>query len=692
MHNGSLDEIIKKRKPRPLGHQEFQIQSIPTPTDEEVATDIIDELIQELKRGEEGKNTKNGQHLSPNKEWLTKTQEGLSDMLIKANNMLELDVSNCDVCKLSFNSQEEVNSHITSVHVSVKCDYCGNIMESISDLKAHKTENHTKRGDESIQEVPTCDLCGFILQNEEQISSHAAEVHGAPLKCKECGKVLKSKAEMTSHTDRMHEKGIDTEEEEYICAECNILIRGREEMKKHEKEVHHKSKVKTAPGIVYLTPTECTKCKKYEKEDKKHENKLNEVLKATTEERQALENRLFTAQQKQFKAENDYEKLFRQHESVKDKFHNMERLNQNRLDTHKENKKLREEKEENAESMREVLRKNQILIEEVKVKEDYIKAIESEKEIEASRKQFKCTMCDWSTDNQTHMQGHQTKHKGQYICLDCKKAFTTMNILHSHRAEVHRNNTIICSKCNKQFQTNNSYKQHVNTKHVDTVPVGHQEWTPRQYEEVEYQDNTHRCPECPAQFPTKEHLKSHMDRHQDEGEYPCFQCEINFNSKIEMDEHMRSDHGQFESQKKVCRHFRQGNCLKGNQCKFWHPQTRYQSRQHNFSPACNRGPTCAFKAQNRCNYFHPGIGVQQAKWSAVEGRGRQHEVLNIFPQRGQAKWSAGEGWGKQQEVLNTFPQRGQDKLCRFQERCWNTECSFQHLSNFARSQELLENF
>ena len=62
-----------------------------------------------------------------------------------------------------------------------------------------------------------------------------------------------------------------------------------------------------------------------------------------------------------------------------------------------------------------------------------------------------------------------------------------------------------------------------------------------------------------------------------------------------------------QNQSKACRYFKRGMCLKGNMCRFSH---NFENQTTNFTPYCARGQQCIFLQQNRCHFFHPGVGVQ----------------------------------------------------------------------------------
>ena len=114
----------------------------------------------------------------------------------------------------------------------------------------------------------------------------------------------------------------------------------------------------------------------------------------------------------------------------------------------------------------------------------------------------------------------------------------------------------------------------------------------------------------------------------------CTKCDKMFANGRQVDEHMKDHVVGFNTPTadKICRYFRNGYCAKGEHCLYKHVQIQSEA-----TPRCNRGQECVFMQQNRCNYFHPNIGVQRPK-------------------------------------TNKIP-----KQCKFQEQCRNKfECNFTH--------------
>ena len=142
--------------------------------------------------------------------------------------------------------------------------------------------------------------------------------------------------------------------------------------------------------------------------------------------------------------------------------------------------------------------------------------------------------------------------------------------------------------------------------------------------------------ELPVGHPQRAHMKNNESTN-----IACLQCDKRFTNGKEIQDHMKEHTGGNAGQEfknpgvdKICRYFKNGFCRKGDQCLFKHTEG-----QTNFTPKCARGTGCFFLQQNRCHYFHPGVGVQMPRM--------------------------------QTESLQSE--------CRYKEQCWNiSTCSFFH--------------
>ena len=214
----------------------------------------------------------------------------------------------------------------------------------------------------------------------------------------------------------------------------------------------------------------------------------------------------------------------------------------------------------------------------------------------ATNNTIRCSICDWKSDNPSQLPGHMTKHiAGQYICENCKVRHKTKQNLNEHMQDCHKKKTVNqpvfnCDSCDKTFATEHSMKQHNTSKHRNdsTLPVGHPDQAKGKNNSANKASNI-ACVHCGKRFSNGTQIDEHMNEHRDE-----------------------TTNGKFEEYKetRMCRFFKRGACTKGSQCRFSHGNEN-QSRQ--FTPRCSKGESCFFFHQNRCSFFHPGVGVQRPR-------------------------------------------------------------------------------
>ena len=281
---------------------------------------------------------------------------------------------------------------------------------------------------------------------------------------------------------------------------------------------------------------------------------------------------------------------------------------------------------------------NQVLMEEIKVKDAIIRTNEEINNLSKNnegvehinpdgqqdesnknkQRVTKCSKCDWTSTNHSQLPGHMIKHNvGQYVCPNCNLPHKTKKDMDDHIKTVHNAeegvNRLACQSCDKAFPSQHSLKQHINSKHMSEKDLL-------------------------AEHPQRARMKNAESL-----KIACTQCDKNFATGKEIDDHMTEHDGSNHTEQdltkfgydKVCKYFRNGFCLKGDECPFKHIQI-----QPNVAPQCGRGQGCIFLQQNRCFYFHPVVGVQQQ-------RIKRNPQMNVE--------------------------------CRYKDQCWNIDdCSFSH--------------
>ena len=473
-------------------------------------------------------------------------------------------------------------------------------------------------------------------------------------------------------------------EENYQCGECGKMFLESMILKKHLDEVHidqNQEKNK----VVYLTP-ECRNCPKLEKD-------IELVKKVYTTSTQSHHEEIKEKVREIFNLERRNEHL---KESADDLKIENKKYAKRVKDLIIENAKLHDNAKNDAEAIDDTISQNTVLIEELKVLKE-----SKDADVILSEPEVRCKECDWKSNTASHLQGHMLKHKGQYICHKCKSAFKESTDLEAHDKENHKGNVkenenFKCVKCSRTFISNVALKQHNITKHKESLnpPVGHpdrvrsinskgitcgdcgenfegeneiKEHIKSKHKEEqrqgfqtvckhlrngfcrsgsqckwshiierEYQDQTYRCMECDKKFFNKSQFKIHCQTHNDNVDFECKVCDIIFSTQKGIKEHMRQVHGQQSKVKPVCKFFLQGRCNR-DVCEFNH-LVEENTNTHTNSLVCRRGPSCYFKAQNRCFYHHPEV-----------------------------------------EISNHMNSKHKTKVCKYEDECWNiSQCTFIH--------------
>ena len=242
-----------------------------------------------------------------------------------------------------------------------------------------------------------------------------------------------------------------------------------------------------------------------------------------------------------------------------------------------------------------------------------------------------------------------TKTSGNF-CVTCELRFLSNKALEQHFQDVHTE--LICMICEKSFR---------NKRDLDS----HSE------ECIDYGMATVECNKCEKKFAR---WGSKRHKCQPQKEFNCTICGAVGRSINDMKKHINEVHGrQQEKSKEVCRHYRNGNCLKGQSCKFSHVgfvrnNSQQTSSQVNIpkTTTCRHENNCSWLARGLCSFFHPGIGVQKPRQQGNQ----QIPALNPNSMRSQ----------ETRQVQQSQNRAGRPQ-CWFAERCnRGPSCSYDHQS------------
>lgn len=111
---------------------------------------------------------------------------------------------------------------------------------------------------------------------------------------------------------------------------------------------------------------------------------------------------------------------------------------------------------------------------------------------------------------------------GDFVCEDCGKRFTTMNLMKQHEVTKHGKRELAkfcCEPCDLHFVTKTNLDTHVQRVHENYRP--------------------HVCEECAKSFKVKRHLLAHRRTHTGEKSFQCRHCEKRFAKEWTRTQHER---------------------------------------------------------------------------------------------------------------------------------------------------------
>ena len=182
----------------------------------------------------------------------------------------------------------------------------------------------------------------------------------------------------------------------------------------------------------------------------------------------------------------------------------------------------------------------------------------------------------------------------------------------------------------------------------------------------------------------------------------CPECGELFKTEKGVKEHQENDHSMQQVKSRVvCKHWRRGNCFKGDLCGYAHvgrqsiSDSKTTQETSTKVPACKNGPTCEWLRKSTCSYFHPRVGVQKP-WVRKD-RNQVHRLEGARPAGGQggsqggrqeAPRQAGGKGGRQEtgprnrvqghQIRQRTVQPDREK-CKFDGRCERIpNCPFIH--------------
>ena len=163
-----------------------EVKELKQVEEQNTATEVAKEMINEMLNEASIKKVKSTGFNCPRCEGVFMDETKLKEHVYRVHKESKL---MCDVCKIDFKSDKEVDSHMEKKNcksVTFACKLCQINVESYQEMSIHIEEKH------GVSETFSCDICNVNCQSYQEVKVHIEKCHSESVIQTEANNVIKS--------------------------------------------------------------------------------------------------------------------------------------------------------------------------------------------------------------------------------------------------------------------------------------------------------------------------------------------------------------------------------------------------------------------------------------------------------------------------------------------------------------------
>ena len=167
----------------------------------------------------------------------------------------------------------------------------------------------------------------------------------------------------------------------------------------------------------------------------------------------------------------------------------------------------------------------------------------------AVKKILSCTMCDYRSNDSSHMRRHEKIHSDEkpYKCSKCEKTFRNLSNLKRHESCHAGDKPFLCSRCdyrcNQLFDLKKHERIHVGDKPFNCSYCNYKcnsSSCLKAHERIHTGEKPFSCSDCDYKCITSSELRKHGRKHSSDKPFHCKQCDYKCKASNDLRKHERT--------------------------------------------------------------------------------------------------------------------------------------------------------